>query len=608
MLKTIYSIFIFVMVLSLMAGCANQGSPVGGPMDEDPPVLIKSTPLLNETNYKKNKVTLFFDEIVVLKDISKNFIISPPLEEDPKITTLGKKVSIDINNELLDSTTYTIYLGSSIVDNNQGNPLPDLTFSFSTGPVLDSMELAGTLLNAEDLEPLASTIVGIYKDLDDSAVIRQIPLRIAQTNEQGEFVIKNVAPGKYHIFGLPEMVKNYRYDDPSDRIAFLDAVIIPNFDTIQLADTTWLDSITVDTIIWRDALEYGPRDLTLLSFSEFMVAKNIKKRERSEPWLLLYSFSKASDTLPRIRLENQISENWYLTEQSLTGDTIMYWITDSMIHKIDTLGVIVEYMKTDSMQIDRWQTDTIQMVYRQPRKATDTKKSRKKDNTTVKKLPVLGYTSNLRGNLHINESIQFDFDTPVKPFDNSSFRLFETQDTLKKQLNFSIKQDERLIRRYRLISNLTPGNSYTLEMDSGAITSIYGFSTDKKTASFTINKEDQYGNIDFILKGQTSDGIVSLLNEKGKKLRQQAFKVDQEIVSFRLVVPGTYFAMLFYDLDGNEAWTTGNYLEKKQAEGVRYFPKKLVIKAYRDYEEDWLPENGKLTEQKPRELIGLKKD
>ena len=114
--------YLIYMVMAFTAfSCANVGNPDGGPKDIEPPYVVKSEPAMNALNFTGRKVLLTFNELVVLKDLNKNFVVSPPLLREPVVKALGKVLSIDLNNDLQPNTTYTLYFGNAIVDNNEGN-------------------------------------------------------------------------------------------------------------------------------------------------------------------------------------------------------------------------------------------------------------------------------------------------------------------------------------------------------------------------------------------------------------------------------------------------------------------------------------------------------
>ena len=123
--------------------------PTGGPKDSIPPRLVSASPTLNSTNVKGNKITLTFNEYIDLKEAQTNVLISPLPKKQPSIDFKLKTVTVKLKDTLLPNTTYSINFGNAIVDNNEGNPLKDFTYVFSTGNQIDSFTLSGKVILAE---------------------------------------------------------------------------------------------------------------------------------------------------------------------------------------------------------------------------------------------------------------------------------------------------------------------------------------------------------------------------------------------------------------------------------------------------------------------------
>ena len=239
---------VLILVLSIYS-CANMSRPGGGPRDETPPLFVKSTPAPGALNVSKQRVEIEFDEIIQVESPGEKVIVSPPQKDMPEIRASGRKVTVELKDSLLPNTTYTIDFSDAIVDNNEKNPLYSFAYSFSTGPTIDSLQVSGILLNASDLEPVTGMLVGLHSNLDDSA-FQKLPLeRIASSDELGHFTIRNVAPGKYRLFALKDLNRDYKFDNPSEEIAFFDSIVVPTADVKLHVDTLWKDSVTIDTII-----------------------------------------------------------------------------------------------------------------------------------------------------------------------------------------------------------------------------------------------------------------------------------------------------------------------------------------------------------------------
>ena len=232
----------FILLLAIVAySCASIGTPDGGPYDEDPPKFVGSIPSLRSINNKKQKIELEFDEFIKLEKPAEKVIFSPPQMEQPELKVVGKKVSVEYLDTLRDSTTYTIDFSDAIVDNNEGNPMGNFSFSFSTGNQIDTMEVSGTVLLAEDLDPVMGIQVGLHKDLNDSAFSTKPFDRVSRTDSRGRFSIRGVAPGKYRIYALKDGNQNYLYDSKTEMVAFYDSIIIPDMMPATRQDTLWKD-------------------------------------------------------------------------------------------------------------------------------------------------------------------------------------------------------------------------------------------------------------------------------------------------------------------------------------------------------------------------------
>ena len=157
-LRNSIAVLIGIFLLVVMYSCANMASPNGGPYDETPPRFVTSTPAPNQTNFKGKKVEIEFDELIQIDKPTENVIVTPPQRLLPVIQARGRKAVVELEDSLKANTTYTIDFTNSISDNNEKNVFENYSFAFSTGNTIDSLEISGTLLNAENLEPMPKDI------------------------------------------------------------------------------------------------------------------------------------------------------------------------------------------------------------------------------------------------------------------------------------------------------------------------------------------------------------------------------------------------------------------------------------------------------------------
>ena len=211
-----------ILTLLLVVSCASMAQPDGGEYDEIPPKVVSCSPADRSAGIQTRKARITFDEYVKLENASEKVIVSPPQIEPANIRADGKRIKIDLNDTLKPNTTYTIDFGDAIEDNNEGNPMGNYTYSFSTGDDIDTMEVAGTVLNAQDLEPVKGTLVGLYpadENLTDSTFLTTPFSRVSRTNGSGRFAIKGVKRGYYKVFALDETSSSARRarESPSTR-------------------------------------------------------------------------------------------------------------------------------------------------------------------------------------------------------------------------------------------------------------------------------------------------------------------------------------------------------------------------------------------------------
>lgn len=218
-MKSIYLV-LFIIIFST---CAKIGSPTGGPEDDKAPELLNSIPEKNTINFSSNKIELNFDEYISVNN-TQNLIISPYVEKKPEVTAKGKKVIIQFKEPLEINTTYSIYLNNMISDITKGNVLNDFHFAFSTGNILDSLSINGNIKNVYDNENLQNITVALYTEKLDTHLLKSLPKYFGKTNAQGNYEIKNLKEGKYHLIAFKDENLN-NLSDKNELFAFSDTLL-----------------------------------------------------------------------------------------------------------------------------------------------------------------------------------------------------------------------------------------------------------------------------------------------------------------------------------------------------------------------------------------------
>ncbi len=600
--KTIYRILTYLGSLLLLYACANIAAPTGGLYDVDPPKVVKATPDFNTLNNSKLKVEILFDENVKIEKPMDKVIIAPPQQKFPIIKAQGKKVVVELEDELIPNTTYTIDFTDAIVDNNEGNTLENFSYSFSTGDHIDTLAVSGTVLRAENLEPAQGIYVGIHSNLNDTAFTNLPFERISRTDSRGKFTIKGIAEGKYKIFALADLNRSYSYDNPQEEIAFSDSIFIPSFESAMRNDTVFIDSLTIDTIHNIKYTRFTPDDILLLSFESGFERQYLQKHERSLPYKLDLFFAAPTKAAKFTLLEPvATSDKWHVKESNATNDSVSIWITDSLVYKADTVKLKVEYLRTDTLNNHVLNTDTLSFTFRGS-KAKESKPDKKKEGEEEEIIQYLNIRDNIQSSHEIYNTLFLEFEQPLANFNSNKIQLKHEVDSIFNPIEYTLLSDSLNERRHRIKHKWKPGEKYKLLIDSAAFISEYGLHNKTLEKIFTVKSLEQYGNLMFIISGLPKGKIayVELLNAQDKPFRKVLVK-DSEAL-FMDLNPGKLFARLFIDENEDGEWTSGDYELKRMPETVYYNPKWYEIRAFTNHEESWDLNERTFDKQKPLEI------
>lgn len=601
--KSLYYIFIII-AAAVMYSCANIGNPSGGPIDKTPPIFMRSNPTPNAVNVKDRKIEIFFDEIVTLKDPSTKIIVSPAQTEMPRMSALGRKVTVELVDSLLPNTTYTIDFSNSIQDNNEGNAIDNFAFAFSTGSVIDSMRVSGYVLDSRTLEPMQSVVVGLQSNLADSAFHKEKLQRVALTNDRGQFTIRNVSPGSYHIFALKDLDRDYKFGNPTEDIAFLDSIIVPSIGSREAADTVYNDLNEIDTIMRATRPAYFPNDILLSMFNEDRKSQYLANNLRVDSTRISLTFAAASDTLPSLSIvgRNDVPDQWYTLERSQTNDTLTYWIRPPHLVSADTLIVATTYLRTDTASNLSWGTDTLKFTF-QRQKAKKKKKNEETDSLEQIRFMELHPLAN--GTQEVYAPLLLQTGTPIERYSREAFHLQRKlqNDTIfyPAEIKSIALRDSTLSRRDLMLKvDWEPGAAYTLAVDSLAMTDIYGLQTKPLKVDFNVRKMEEYGNIVFNIPAVCDSAIVELLDGTEKIVLRAPVKNHRaELLN---LLPGKYYARLFIDRNGNGKYDTGNYDMHLQPEETVYYPGAINLKKNWDVEQTWDIYATPIDKQKPEAI------
>ncbi len=567
--------------------CANPVMPSGGLKDTEPPVPVESEPPNFSSGFTGEKIDIKFDEFIQLKDPVNSILISPPVSQKPDYNLRGKSLVIKFAEPLRPNTTYTIFFGNSIVDLNEGNPLENYQFVFSTGETVDSLSIRGIVRNSFNLEPEGEVFLMLYKtDNDtvpaDSLPYYVIPYYLTRTNEEGYFELNNLKDTALKIFALRDINKNYLYDLPNEEIAFIDSLLIPEFYVIPEPDTLRTDSIVGDTAR-QDTIkaESIPADsiveqlpegtyYDLFLFQEQDSIQKLTDAKLVKEGKILFVFKYPAEK-PIIEVLNRdlSDRNWKIEEINEAKDTINYWIIDPAI---DTL----EFKISDDTLI----LDTTKIIVRQ-----EDKRIRKKDEEAEPEF--LKVKNNLEAKkLDLDKPFALFFPYPVKKHDFSEILLIEKDDTLKPDPLFT----DSIKRKVNIHHDWKEETKYEIFFPDSIFTDIRGVSNDSTSIGFTTKSMGDYGiiRVEIITDSiNVCNNIIVQLMDKDENIKRKNIISSTSKINYEYLDPGEYIIKVIFDSNGNGHWDTGDYINKIQPEKVYYFPKSINVRANWEIEEKW---------------------
>ena len=517
--------FILFLLLFVCIGCAKKGSITGGLKDTIAPTLKISFPENFSTNFKGNQIKLTFDEYIKLKGLEKQLIVSPPMKNEPLIipSSVTKYLTIQIKDTLQPNTTYSFNFGQSITDNNEGNPLNQFKYVFSTGPYIDSLALGGRVKDALDREVESFVSVMLYEvneKFKDSVVYTSPPRYITNTLDSLKtFRLENLKAGKYLLVAMKDRNNNNKFNPKTEKIGFHKQFItIPN-DTVYEIE------------LFKEVLPFKALKPSQVSGNRIAIGYDGKQ-----------DFSKSK---PKIILKNnnQILES--IVTQFPKKDSLQVWYKPI---KADSLLLNIKkesYVNDFSVKI----------------------KNQKKDTLSINAVQT--------GILNMRDEFTLESSTPLVKIDKSKISI---KDSKTKITEFTPNYDDF---NQKLVLNFPKNTSekYQIQLLPGALTDFFEKSNDTLTYKLETRSESDYGNLIVDLQNvKRFPIIIELTNEKGEILAYDYSEKNTK-VEFNFLEPKDYILRVIYDDNKNKKWDSGNYLEKRQAEEVIYYSK--VIKDVR---------------------------
>ena len=566
--------------------CANRGvGPQGGPKDSIPPMPVRSIPVNGTVNFDGKKLDILFNEYIQLNNIGSNLMMSPPQQTPPDVKARGKRVLVQFKDSLRDSTTYTLDFGDAICDYTEKNPLHGYSFAFSTGDIIDTLELRGQVFDGENNNPLVDIYVGIHSDLSDTAFVSMPFSRIAKTDTAGCFRIGNIRAGTYRLYAVDDVSRDYRLT-MGEALAFADNTItLPGDSTFPI----------------------------MFLFREKQQRLYLQRTLRESQHLIRFLFSSSPDSVPRFRvlrpseMDSTASDSAWIdpspyihAHYSPKRDTVSLWLTDSIAISQDTLTFEARYRRTDSLFRLEWYTDTLRAVWRAPRLTAKAREAQERQNRNRR----LELKTNAQKKFEIYDTLWLSSSTPLASIKRDSIHLVERIDTLLKPVAFTIEPYDTLPMKLRFVASLAPDKKYELRLDSAALHDVYGVSHVAASYGFQLKTVEDYSTLRVKISPFDSKARIQVLSPKDKVIRE--LPADREGTLFEYLHPDTYYLRMYIDENGDGQWTTGSWTEKRQPEKIYYYSEKITTKSNWDFEEEWEYTAASQT-SKPAELIKASK-
>jgi hypothetical protein len=575
-----FGITLTLCIAALFESCANRGiGPQGGPKDTIPPVVVRVVPEDGSVNYQGKSVTIHCNEYIQLDNIAGNLLISPPQRQQPEITQTGKMLKLVFADEMKDSTTYSLDFGSAICDFHEKNALKGYSIAFATGPEIDTLEVHGNVLNAQDLNPVGNIIVGLQANLSDSAFEHEVLTRIARTDAQGGFAIHNIHSADYRLYALNDISRDYVYN-PGEGLAWQDSLVTP----VCVTDSA-------------GNVYTAPADLLLWYFTENKRKQSLGRTRREEAHRIVVSFTAPMDSTPVITPLDSVSPQQLFIQYGQNRDSVIIWLKDSALIARDSVRFEISYYRSDSLLNLEPATDTLRALYRAPNLSAKAQAAKNKEEQNRR----VELSSNARNGVDVSDTLFIRASYPIERIITDSIHLKKKTGIEQwEPVPFEIVPRDSAHLSYWVIAELEKGGMYELKADSNALWDIYGKSNKERSFSLTLKKDEDYSTLTIKMTHYSPEMRLQLLDEKDQPVRD--VKAVEEGTVFRYLEPKGYYLRMYLDLNGDGRWTTGDWELKRQPEPVYYFRSKLSLKANWEFEESFDHTAVPQRDSKPQEI------
>ena len=571
---------------ALLTKCASTMTPTGGPKDTLPPVIV----LMEPNNFSTNidtlhtpKIFIGFNEYVQIKDLQKELYTSPAMKKKPSVVRRGQGIVITMKDTLLPNTTYAINFGSSILDNNEGNPLHSMRYVFSTGPEIDSMYMSGYTADSYKADSVGKSFIYFFiadsveqpKDWD-STMFKYKPAVIARAEKNGIFIAQNLKPVNYRIYAFEDTNNNMEYEPETDQIGFLDTVYNPK-------DMPGF-------YIWFDSLRKYPSADPQLYFRMFkdrrFTRQTLSAQERLNKHKAMIYFGSPNPEVTSIRFDSIPEDKVIYDPKSAGKDTVAIWFDMAPEELPDTIKGEITYFKHDSVNNLVESTDKLRLAWKyveskeeqKERERLEKERERAEKNgeswVEPEKQNPFKVTIPATGEVNKDKHVDIEFAYPVTKFDSTLIELTMTSETVTEpqSVKYHFVQDSLNRRRYQLRAEWQPKAKYELMIPAGAFFNVAQEQNDTIRCKYDGSDPEKYAtvNVKVLSTKQNAHYILQITNAQGK-VQKQIANATAGTYRFEYVSPGDIMIRVVEDLNGNGKWDTGDMVLMRQAERTEIY-------------------------------------
>ncbi len=528
-LKDNVALWLLLIIVSLsFQQCANMSRPTGGPKDSLPPKVLAELPANFSTNFAAERITITFDEFVKTTNQQKEFSVSPDLERSPIYKIRKRDLIIDLPDSLEENTTYTINLGKGLVDFNEGNPILNYTYVFSTGPELDSLSVSGSVTNGYtqgfDKEKDKDINVILIPTSRDSIFGKKKASIFTTVDTSGNFKLQNLKEDTYRIYAIKEQNNDRIYNAPEEWIGFL------------------LDSIVLNRDISGIKLE--------LSNGRPNRYRTLDRKIESSG-VLLMTFNQSLDE-PSIRvLDPVVLNDEIISRYAKTQDSVRLYLPN---------------LDFDSLKLE----------IADSRGILDTTLIRKPRNLKLERS--IAPKFNITNKVDRVKHIEITAATPFANMDKSKVILIE--DSIPRR-NFQLQADSINPEMFHIRYNWRPKRDYELKLEEGAMIGFFEEVNEEESIKFTMNEADSYGDIYLTFNGldTAQQYVVELISEDKTKTFQSKILPNSHKMPYTKYPTGKFSIRLIWDKNRNGKWDPADVWTLRKQEPIWYLNRTFTIRA-----------------------------